>query len=565
MANTTYTIYGDPIKNEEMASDEAFSSEEMAAILDLHANMEIIIAVYENQGWVFQSGENAASAAASAVLSEGYYNAFRNSYLGAYTVPPVTTPTGAPLSAGMLYFNSTTYVMFVYGASDWQASSGGTGEGGGIPEPVNNGNIYGRTTTADGDSSWERVAPFGHNHAMGDVVDLLDTLEAMADDIEDLSATATVSTPGLVPAPGSSTNRFLRDDLSWATPAGGGGGGIVEAPQDNKYYSRRNAAWAETVAKVHTHVVADITDFSDAMILKSDADHVHAVFNATDDGFAPKTEGATGFLDASGAWIDPLSSIFELDEVDATAEDMEDGNVLVWDFDTQTFIPAPQSGGNGGDVPVGGNNGDVLTKVAGSPDWAVPRYIPSGGNTDDVLKKVSGNNYDVVWGAGSGGVTWPLVNGNAVDGLINLGAGGGGTAATAKFGPVSGGYPLKVNGDNAGRYLIFVDGSSRVGAFASDGIGLHMDFYDNTGATRTNRIGPNGIQAGAGTAPSSSERLRVNGDMYLNGVINFGPTAGEVYTNPLRIGEIRLWDDGTKLRAKRGSAPSTNTDGTVLY
>jgi len=131
----------------------------------------------------------------------------------------------------------------------------------------------------------------------------------------------TTTLKGLVPAPGTATGKFLKDDATWAAPAGGGGAsvtvsdtappaptagnlwwnssngqlyiyyndgdssqwvvvssygstnvatggstGIEEAPNDSKPYARKNSAWddltddfAAKAALIHTHAQSDVT------------------------------------------------------------------------------------------------------------------------------------------------------------------------------------------------------------------------------------------------------------------------------------------------------------------
>ena len=79
---------------------------------------------------------------------------------------------------------------------------------------------------------------------------------------------------------------FTYDDILGVITAVVTATGIAEAPSDSKYYVRRNAAWIEDAwaniinkpatfpATVHTHVVADITDF-----VPSTQDLVAPMFN----------------------------------------------------------------------------------------------------------------------------------------------------------------------------------------------------------------------------------------------------------------------------------------------
>jgi hypothetical protein len=71
------------------------------------------------------------------------------------------------------------------------------------------------------------------------------------------------------------------------------------------------------------------------------------------------------------------------------------------------------------------------------------------------------------------------------------------------------------------------------------------------------------IFGGTSTDRNTTETVGIVGDLYVSGVIN-GPVQPGDYLNPYLIGSVRLWDDGTGLREKRGSDPSNATDGTAL-
>lgn len=102
----------------------------------------------------------------------------------------------------------------------------------------------------------------------------------------------------------------------------------------------------------------------------------------------------------------------------------------------------------------GGSNGQVLTLVSSTPQWAdVPHELPTAGTTGQILAKNSGSNYDVEWismAAGSGldelapgGTTGQvLAKASNADGDVEwvdmeAGSGGGGGPVTV-YDPVTG-------------------------------------------------------------------------------------------------------------------------------
>ena len=568
MAGTEYTVFGSPTQNSEIKGDEFFTQSDLAAITLVAENMQAILLLVENQGWITESAANAAAAAVAATSAENTYETFTDIFLGNYPTPPAQTPNGNPINAGMFYFNTIATNLQYYNGIAWQVSVG-SGEGGAIEEPTNDGNIYGRVTDAENTSSWERVAPFGHQHSIADINTLTDVLEGLAAAIDDV-----------LPDPGTPSGLFLRDDMTW-TAAGGGGGGISEAPNDGAYYGRRNLNWAAVAAATHTHAISDVTGLQTALDGKSGVDHDHAAFNDTSPGFVPAPNGDTGHLKHDGTWEDPIKALGGLTD-DVLITSPANGQGLFYDSTSQKWKNVnPPSGGNGGDLPSGGNNGDVVSKVAGVPAWAVPHYIPVGGNTNDVLKKNSGNDYDVVWGAGGGGgVSFPIYD-VAADGQFVLGPANWEELDDALANPtkstmilwtdpgVDSSYALRLYLSKLGDDFIHMvnEQGKRVGAYYTTADGkFAFDTFKTDGATLVSTLNETGLKLGAGTGPNgTTELLRINGGINIQGTVTAGPTAGEIWTNPLQIGAVRLWDDGTKIRAKRGADPANANDGTVLW
>lgn len=62
---------------------------------------------------------SASNAAASATEAQGYLNTFKGQYYGSLSADPALDPLGAAITAGDLYFNSTTLRMRVYNGTAW--------------------------------------------------------------------------------------------------------------------------------------------------------------------------------------------------------------------------------------------------------------------------------------------------------------------------------------------------------------------------------------------------------------------------------------------------------------
>ena len=96
-------------------------------------------------------------------------------------------------------------------------------------------------------------------------------------------------------------NPYVRQNAGWVQDIPGGGG-VPEAPQDGTLYGRQDAAWLAAAAAIHTHVKADITDFSDADYAAAahthskseivDFDHTHLAADLPNDVvYAPADPG----------------------------------------------------------------------------------------------------------------------------------------------------------------------------------------------------------------------------------------------------------------------------------
>lgn len=73
------------------------------------------------------SASSATAAASSATAAAASYDDFDDRYLGAKSSDPSTDNDGDALTAGALYFNTTTEVMMTYTGSAWQTITTGSG------------------------------------------------------------------------------------------------------------------------------------------------------------------------------------------------------------------------------------------------------------------------------------------------------------------------------------------------------------------------------------------------------------------------------------------------------
>lgn len=163
-------------------------------------------------------------------------------------------------------------------------------------------------------------------------------------------------TAGLVPDPGATpgSSKFLREDATWATPPTG----TLAVQEDGE----------PAVNSVDTVVIdgATVTDNEDgsvdveitpASVGAAEAVHTHELADVTD-------------VTASAAELNVLDGITastaELNYVDGVTSAIQ----------AQLDGKAPASAG----VPSGGTDGQVLTKVSGSPAWA----DPTGGGASEL-------------------------------------------------------------------------------------------------------------------------------------------------------------------------------------
>ena len=70
------------------------------------------------------AASSASDAASSASDAEDLFDEFDERYLGAKASDPATNNQGGPLTAGAVYFNTTTDTLKVYDGTSWQAQSG---------------------------------------------------------------------------------------------------------------------------------------------------------------------------------------------------------------------------------------------------------------------------------------------------------------------------------------------------------------------------------------------------------------------------------------------------------
>jgi hypothetical protein len=70
------------------------------------------------------AASSASDAASSASDAEDLFDEFDERYLGAKASDPATNNQGGPLTAGAVYFNTTTDTLKVYDGTSWQAQTG---------------------------------------------------------------------------------------------------------------------------------------------------------------------------------------------------------------------------------------------------------------------------------------------------------------------------------------------------------------------------------------------------------------------------------------------------------
>jgi hypothetical protein len=70
------------------------------------------------------AASSASDAASSASDAEDLFDEFDERYLGAKASDPATNNQGGPLTAGAVYFNTTTDTLKVYDGTSWEAQTG---------------------------------------------------------------------------------------------------------------------------------------------------------------------------------------------------------------------------------------------------------------------------------------------------------------------------------------------------------------------------------------------------------------------------------------------------------
>ena len=121
-------------------------------------------------------------------------------------------------------------------------------------------------------------------------------------------------------------------------------------------------------------------------------------------------------------------------------------------------------------------------------------------------------------------------------------------------------------GVDKGRFASFIDHAFKVIARISESAGGLFEFriFGSGGAAVTSYLGSSfHVFGGDSGNRNASNQVTVIGGIYADSYD--GPTPLADYTQPILIGQVRLWDDGTKLRAKRGSDPSGALDGSALW
>jgi hypothetical protein len=109
----------------------AASRANKALVFDATGAVTVSIDNYNDQAYnASQSAANAAvsanDAASSATNAAASLSSFQNIYLGSFAADPTLTPTGGALTAGDLYWNTTTSKLRVYNGTSWQDSATAT-------------------------------------------------------------------------------------------------------------------------------------------------------------------------------------------------------------------------------------------------------------------------------------------------------------------------------------------------------------------------------------------------------------------------------------------------------
>lgn len=134
------------------------------------------------------SASSASTSASNALTSENNAEQaledFQDIYLGAYASDPSTTPSGAAISTGMMYWNTAVPELRIYNGSSWSAYS---------PSGGSVSSVFGRTGAVVASSG-----DYNFNQLSGNI-----------------------STGQMASGSGASSSTYWRGDGTWSSPAGG--------------------------------------------------------------------------------------------------------------------------------------------------------------------------------------------------------------------------------------------------------------------------------------------------------------------------------------------------------
>jgi hypothetical protein len=151
--------------------------------------------------------------------------------------------------------------------------------------------------------------------------------------------------------------------------------------------------------------------------------------------------------------------------------------------------------------------------------------------------------------------------------LVTASVGDTATASIyAKPGSVNNGALRLFAGVDKGRFLTFYDHAFKVIGRINESTGglFEMRLWNAAGAAIKAYIGGTfQVFGGDDSARQATNQVTIIGGLYADTIDGPSPTAD--YLNPILIGDIRVWDDGTKLRAKRGSDPANALDGSAFW
>lgn len=248
------------------------------------------------------------------------------------------------------------------------------------------------------------------------------------------------------------------------------------------------------------------------------------------------------------------------------------GTTGVNSFNARTGAVLPASGDYTADQ-VSDTVAKVLMTVAERSKLAAldtARQLATGGSTGQFAQKTAGG---VGWGDA---VSFPVRTDAGANRLV-IGPSNYATdlaaflTACATIYANPGGYALQLvtTGINDDFLRLINQQRDTVIRFLSDGSDRPvMELLTADGTNVRFRLTQDGLVVGPDASAvtlAAGQVARFRGNIEIDGSILAGPTAGGDFATPLVIGAVRLWDDGTKLRAKRGSDPTNNTDGSVLW